>query len=743
MGDDAITLKTPLVGLPGIGPATARKLRALGVGTLGGLLASLPMRHERQEAENLIVNVIPGQIATARGEITAMRVVGRGKRPRVEAALMDESGRLDLVWFNQGYMAKRIEPGMRVRVQGEARRYGQTLQMANPRLEVMRPESDEPEEKEQRLRPVYSASAEITSRQIEACIAEVLEIGLALIEDHLPEEYRRARALPTLAEAYRGMHAPTSEEQIKAARRRLAFDELLLLQLGVHMKRAQQRMLRRAPALNASDAIDRHIRARLPFALTPSQNAVVAALRTDLALATPCNRLIQGDVGSGKTAVAAYAMLMATASGHQSAFMAPTTLLAEQQHASLAAMLAGSKVRVGLLTGELAAAARKELLAKVRGGEIDILIGTHALLTERVAFKSLAVAVIDEQHRFGVHQRAALRAKGEDERSAPHVLVMTATPIPRTLAITLFGDLDISTIDRPPPGRKPVKTRLVTPAMREEVYRFVDERVGKGDQAFVVVPAVGEEEGSNAGEKSNAEVAEGAEDAEKEREGGNELGGGADVGAGVGDDVGSNVVIADVVGTLEELKRGWLSTRRLAGLSGRTSAEERTRVMTAFRAGEIDVLVATTVIEVGVDVPGATLMIVENAERFGLAQLHQLRGRVGRGKKAAACVLIADARTEQAMARLDVLVSTTDGFKIAERDLEIRGVGELFGTKQAGAPGFRVADLMKDRDLLALARRDAAEWIQRSPALDRAEERLLLSRLLKAHGEFLGLADMG
>jgi len=720
------TLGTPLEALGAAARKVALAMRALGVTNVGQLIAYLPMRHEFQEAEATIDRLVPETLVTARGEITATRVVNKRPRPRFEAVLMDQTGRLDLVWFNMPHLRHRIHPGMRLRVSGKVKRFGPGLQIANPRIEILADDGAEPEAKDAQLRPIYPASEEMPSKRIERLVKSVLDRALPLIEDHLPPDFRRERGLPELSEAYRMMHAPLTREEPSIARRRLAYDELLMLQLGVEMKRAQLRSAMRAPALRWNEEIDARIRARLPFALTPGQEAVVREVAADLSRTVPTNRLIQGDVGSGKTVVAVYAMLLAVASRKQAALMAPTELLAEQHFASISAMLKGSDVRVELLTGSVTGSAREALLGRLAAGEIDVVIGTHALLTERVRFKDLALAVIDEQHRFGVHQRAGLRLKGTAEAGGgegaggavlsdseqdpsqptggagmtPHVLVMTATPIPRTLAISLFGDLDVSTIRGMPPGRRPVVTRIVGPEKWDEVYAYVRKRVEAGDQAYVVVPAIdtGAEEGLNDLRTVQARL---------------------------------------------ESPGGPLEGRRVAAVHGRLAPQTREHIMQRFRAGLIDVLVATTVIEVGVDVPNATVMVVEHAERFGLAQLHQLRGRVGRGGKQSVCVLIGEPQTEEARARLKVIGSTSDGFVLAEKDFEIRGPGEVFGTRQAGLPPFRVADLMRDRDLLALARRDAAAWIARSPSLGLEDEVLLRRRLLKAHGAWLGLADVG
>ncbi len=686
-------LTTSVRYLAGVGPARAQALASLGLTNIGRLVAHLPFRYEHERAESSIAELEPGVMSSVRGEITATRLAGRGRKQRFEAVLMDETGRLDLVWFGQPYLSTTILPGMRIWVQGKAARRGGMLQMPHPLFELL--DADEPDERRERLRPIYPASESITSRQIERLIEDILPEAVAQIDDHFEAAYVRERELPPLRAAYHMMHAPDSPQQIAEARRRLAYDELFMLQLAVHLKRRHVHEVLRAPVLETSNELAARIRCRFPYQLTAAQERVVSEITRDLARAIPTSRLVQGDVGSGKTAVAAIAMLIAVANGHQAAIMAPTEILAEQHHAALTELLLGSRVRIGLLTGSLSADNRIALLAQLAAGDIDVLIGTHALLTETVEFASLAVVVIDEQHRFGVHQRAALRTKTQDQHSSPHILVMTATPIPRTVAMTLFGDLDVSIIDELPPGRKPVETRVLRTAQRADADALIAERVALGQQAFVVVPTI---EGETA------------------------------------------IGVHDVV---KRLSQGALTDARIATLHGKLARTDREVIMADFRRGAIDVVVATTVIEVGVDIPGATVMVIEDADRFGLAQLHQLRGRVGRGSQASICLLIADPKTPDAQRRLEAMASLSSGFDLAERDFEIRGPGELIGARQAGDMALKVADLSRDLELLKLASKDAASWVKRSPRLDSPADVILRRRLRHTYGDALGLVDIG
>jgi ATP-dependent DNA helicase RecG len=697
-----ISLTTPVADLPGIGPARAADFRALGIRCVADLIQHFPHRYERELGEHSVadasteVSPVHGAAANlaVRGEVLSTRL-RPGKRGRFEAQLFDGTGTVLLTWFNSPYLRHKIHPNAQLRAWGKAQRYGDTLQLVNPKWEFVKADEDAHRQGE-RLRPIYPGSEHLTTALIESTIARTLGPALALLDDHLPAAYRTERKLPTLAEAYRLIHAPNDEDDVAYGRRRLAYDELLLLQLGVMLKRRQRRDQFRALPLNRTKQIDERIRARFPFDLTVSQRVVIEQIVRDLQRDIPMNRLLQGDVGAGKTVVALYAMLMAVASKHQACLMAPTELLAEQHFSTITDMLRDSRVTIELLTGSLPASRRKSIAARLAAGDIDLVIGTHALITDSLSFRSLAVAVIDEQHRFGVHQRAVLRAKSDDPSLAAHTLVMTATPIPRTLSLTIFGDLDVSTIEGLPPGRMPISTRVVGETQTDTVYDYIAKRLRKGEQAYIVVPVIDE---SDSGLK----------------------------------DVGTH---------LDRLSKGPFHGLRLDAMHGRLKREEREQVMQRFRKGDIDALIATTVIEVGVDVPNASIMVIEHSDRFGLAQLHQLRGRIGRGKRRSLCVLIGDPTNPDAIARLEAIRSTTDGFKIAEKDFEIRGPGELFGTRQSGLPPFRSAEFPRDAKLLAMARRDAEQWIDASPALDRPDESILRKRLLKAYGRSLGLGDV-
>jgi len=727
-----IDARTLVEQLPGVGARTMQRLHHLDIRTAGDLVRHLPLRHERRLAERTIAQTATDAQQDAvnvrlRGEIARVRVKP-GPRAMIEATLDDGTATARLVWFNAGWMREKLHPGDRGVAEGRAKMRQGYLEIGNPRWipealagaaligaagsPAMAPtnasgraehvgdagHADQTSQGEDDLRPIYSASEEIGSAEIEKLVAAAVDGVCAHMQDPLPESYRRERDLMSLASAWKAMHAPRNRAELAQARRRLAFDEFLLLQLGVMMRRAQLRARTKAVALRVDAAIDAHIRSRIPFVLTGEQDRVLGELLHDLARPAAMNRLLQGDVGSGKTAVAAYCMLLAVAHGHQGALVAPTEILAEQHYRVLSAMLQGSDVSLRLLTGSCSESERTAIVAGLARGTINLVVGTHSLLEGGVAFRSLAVAVIDEQHRFGVRQRAAIRQKGQGEIPlVPHTLVMTATPIPRTLAITLYGDLDSSTLRGKPPGRKPAVTRVVDMSKVPEVYAYMRSRIDAGEQAYVVVPAVEESEQG----------------------------------------------LKDITSHTRFLQEGPFRGIAIANVHGRMHRDEREAQMEKFRSGFAKVLVATTVIEVGIDIPNASLMVVEHAERFGLAQLHQLRGRIGRGAAKSLCVFIGDATTQEASERLAAIGASDDGFQIAESDLRLRGPGEVFGARQSGLAPFRVADLSTDADLLRLARADAQAWIERDPELTATESTLLRRKLLATHGPALGLADVG
>lgn len=703
MQDTTNELRLSVQTLSGMTPDRLEGLQRLEIQTVADLIKHLPLRFEEHHGGVTIeeATAILGEddrnadLVTIEGEVASIRPIRGWKqsKARVEISLEDETASLKINWFNQPWIAKKLHPEMHIRVHGSLSKYKGEVQMTNPRWEEIEPDENSVTI-DGGLRPVYPANEYISSSTIATLIGEVIGVALPQIEDHFSVDECKRLEMPELREAYRMVHNPQSESESKEGRRRIAYDELFLLQLGVMLKRHHRQTTLHAPALRWDDKVRSRIEARVPFTLTDSQQQVIEEIAKDVTQTVPMNRLLQGDVGSGKTVVALHAMLMAVVGDAQAALMAPTELLAEQHYNTITEMLRGSSVSVALLTSSLGTKDRKKLIEDVSSGKIDIIIGTHALLTSDVVFSNIAVSIVDEQHRFGVHQRATLRNKRVDDDTVPHTLVMTATPIPRTLSLTIFGDLDVSTIVGLPPGRSPITTRLVLPEDTTKVYSFFRERIDNGEQGYVVVPLV---EDTDSGLKA-------------------------------------------VMSHAKSLENEYFRGKRVAFVHGRMKSEDREKTMNAFREGNVDVLVATTVIEVGIDIANATIIVIEHADRFGLAQLHQLRGRVGRGSLPGVCALIASPTTSDAIERLKVIVETTDGFRIAEKDLEIRGPGELFGAKQSGIPPFKAARLPRDLKLLSLARRNAVDFVQLDPTLANAE--LLRKRLLRKYGESLGLGDV-
>jgi len=685
----AFGLSTPVQYLKGVGPKRAEKFRDLGILTVGDLLGFFPRRYRFFEPVGSIRELHPDQEASVIGQITAVEYRRFPRPSRIRVQLTDKTDSCQACWFNCDYLRDRFHEGDWLRVQGKLREWRSDLQFANPKFEVFQ---DYPDTAAQNLsQPIYPAQDHFGSRFLAELIRRAFEACRLQIEDWFDTATLAERDLVDRRHACQFIHDPQSDEQWHTARRRLAYDELFFMQLAVMLTRRSKLALPASP-LHWSDEIDERIRRRFPFNLTGAQNRAVDDIITDLASSRPMCRLIQGDVGCGKTAVAVYAALVAVANHQQVAIMAPTEILAQQHYRKIADYLADSKVRVELLIGGQPKAHRDGILQHTAAGQVDILIGTQALIQQDVRFANLALVVIDEQHKFGVHQRATIKSKG----TSPHYLVMTATPIPRSLALTVFGDLDLTTIDESPPGRLPVKTDLFRAKQETKVWDIVAQRVRAGDQAYVVYPLLDE---SDKLELKSART------------------------------------------QAEHLAQGELAEFRVELIHGKMKPAEKQEVMARFRKRLIDVLVATVVIEVGVDVPDANVLVVEHAERFGLAQLHQLRGRIGRAGGQGHCLLLANATTEQAKQRLAVLLKTTDGFKIAEEDLRIRGPGQFFGTAQHGLPELKLADLVDDFPLLIQARKDALQLLKKDPSLSWQKNRMIRDELFRRFGDRIKLIE--
>lgn len=681
--ESAFGLKSPVTRLPGVGPHYAERLERLGVHTVLDLLFLLPTRYDDFSQLRTIDKLRWGEEVTVIGTVWDLksRIIGDDRR-MITALVGDGTGEIEMTWFNP-YVERRLRAGQAFMFSGKIDSYRGHFLMRNPEFEPL----DRQQIHTGRLVPTYPLTEGITVHWLRGVMSKAVEAWAADVPDFLPAEIRRDADLMPLADALAQIHFPDNMTLVQAAHRRLSFDEFLLLQLGVLSAR-QRFQAQPSRALQADDPLVAPFLAALPFTLTGAQRRTLGDITGDLAQPRPMSRLLQGDVGSGKTAVAAAALWVAVANGAQGAILAPTEILAEQHarsfgrmFAELAHPISGRPIRVALFTGHTprGRAEREAALADLASGEIDIAVGTHALIQEEIAFRDLAVAVVDEQHRFGVEQRATLRSKGVQ----PHMLVMSATPIPRSLALTIYGDLDVSVIDEMPAGRTPIKTKWLTSSQRERAYDFIRRQAVEGRQAFMVYPLVEESERTDA----KAAVEEHA-----------------------------------------RLQESIFPTLRLGLLHGRLRSEEKDGVMRAFGAGELDVLVATSVVEVGIDVPNATVIVIEGAERFGLAQLHQFRGRVGRGEHPSYCILLSDAAEGESVRRLQALETNRDGFALAQIDLELRGPGDFFGTRQSGLPPLRTAKLT-DLRTLELARTAARKLFAADPTLSAPEHRALAGRV--------------
>jgi len=706
------SLATPLERLPGVGTARAEKLIRLELITASDALMHFPREYRDFSGAHSIADFREGEHASIAGDVTnvAARTTAGG-RPLLTVLLACKAGHARAVWFNMPFMNKRFAAGMRVVIAGVPKKSGLIWEFSHPEVRWL---TGEEQAHPSDWLAVYPLAEGVPQAVVRAAVQAAIAHAADLPAEAFPPDVLAAKSLLPIGDAFREIHCPSNRGMIDAARRRFVYQELFMLQLALRMHRERQQVHHAAPAIDVDARLDSRIRARFPFPFTPAQRRVCGEIAADMRCPRPMNRLLQGDVGSGKTAVAIYAMLAVAATPavaletpletsqetsqekplrFQAAIMAPTELLARQHMATLERLLAGSGVEVQLLVGGQTARERKRILARMQSGGAGIVVGTQALVCgEAAKFRHLGLVVIDEQHRFGVLQRATLQQGDTD----PHVLVMTATPIPRTIAHAVYGDLDVSVLDEQPPGRQPVRTYRVGPEQLDQWWQFCCRKLAEGRQGYVVVPAVEE----------------------------------------------SKRDLASIASTLEHLANGPLEAFRLGLVHGRMKPKEKAAIMDTFRAGGIDVLVATSVIEVGIDVPQATLMTILDADSFGLAQLHQLRGRVARGSLQGICGAVT-ASNDASIPRIDAFVATTDGFALAEQDLLLRGPGELVGTRQSGAPPMYLADLLRDATVVAEARRDALELHGRDPTLSDPRYGRLRELILKRWGEQLGLGQVG
>jgi ATP-dependent DNA helicase RecG len=702
------SLATRLERLPGVGSSRAEKLAKLGLVTVRDALLHFPRDYKDFSGAHAVADFAEGEHASVAGTVSevASRTTFAG-RSMLTVTIDAAGGRVRGVWFNMPFMARRFERGMQVVLAGQPRRGKGGWEFAHPEVRWLA--GDEAAHGSEWL-SIYPLAEGVQQSQVRIAVQAALEHAAGICPEAFPEAMLAEKGLLPIDVALKEIHCPSSREAIDAARRRLVYQELFMLQLALRMHRGRQKRAHAAPAIAVDARLDARIRARFPFEFTAAQRRVCGEIAADLAKPEPMNRLLQGDVGSGKTAVAVYALLAAVATPvpvaegeaepagggkaqrYQAAIMAPTELLARQHHAALERLLAGSGVEVQLLVGGQTAKERQKIVDRIASGQTDIVVGTQALVFGSATFRHLGLVVIDEQHRFGVLQRAVLQ-QGTAE---PHTLVMTATPIPRTIAHAVYGDLDVSTLDEQPPGRQPVATYRVTPAELDRWWEFFRGKIAAGRQGYVVVPAVEE----------------------------------------------SKRDLATISSAFEELSQGPLEAFRLGLVHGRLKPAAKAGVMDDFRAGRLDVLVATSVIEVGIDVPEATIMTILDAESFGLAQLHQLRGRVARGPTRGICGAVTGSG-DLPHPRVDAFVATCDGFALAEQDLLLRGPGDLVGTRQSGAPPLYLADLLRDSAVVSEARRDALAVFEQDPELGDPKYDRLRKLVLDRWGAMLGLGQVG
>lgn len=683
-------LQTPAEQLRGVGPQRAARLAKLGLHRARDILFAFPRSYDDLTSLTRIAELEEGPIYRLTGTVEEidLRNTSTG-RSMLGVLIKQDDQYLRAVWFNQPFLAKQFQQGQQIVLTGNARLRGFRWEMAHPKIETLK----EGESPVCGLQPVYPLTEGISQYHMRSLILETVQSHADEVQEVFPKWLLEQYELLPIADALRQIHQPSSPEELEHARYRFAYQELFTMQLALALRKSTLQPTH-CPSLPCDGKIAARIERLLPFALTEGQHAAIREITADMAVNRPMNRMLQGDVGSGKTVVAAYAMLVAIAHQHQAVIMAPTEILARQHYRTMQRMLAKSRVRIGFLSGTLKAGQRRSILQEIREGTVHLIIGTQAIVQSNVEFHSLGLAVVDEGHRFGVRQRARLK-QGEVE---PHYLVMTATPIPRTVAMTVFGDLEVSTLRQLPAGRQPIHTYVGTEQKRSQWWEFIRRKLDEGRQAYIVAPLVDELEGTD---------------------------------------------VRSVEQLFEHLCSEELDAYRVGLLHGRMSTDEQLDAMDRFRSGQTQALVATSLVEVGVDVPNACVMTIENAERFGLAQLHQLRGRVGRGKHAGFVTVFSPSESPEARQRLDAFASTSDGFELAELDFQLRGPGELFGTKQHGLPRFRVADLQHDFEILQQARLDARNLLERYPELENDDLAELRKRVLMRYGSFLELGDVG
>lgn len=672
-------LEVPVTTLKGIGSGRSEQLARLGIATIGDLLFHLPRRYDDYTDMPPLRRILPQQQVTAVGTIkTVQELYSRQNTKYLKVVLDDSSGTLDLMFFSMPYLKRMLKPGMQITVAGKTDRFRGQLNMVNPEWEPV----DQQNLLQGGIIPVYPLTDGLSNKIMRKLMRQAVEEWANQVVDYMPESILDRTEMVDLEWAIRQLHFPQHIDYIEYARERLAFDELILLQLGILSKRREWQSQPGLPLTVDDDWLNLCIQT-LPYPLTGAQERAIAAIRDDISHDIPMNRLLQGDVGAGKTVVAALSMAIAVANGTQAAIMAPTSVLAEQHLKNMVnffnALPNGDTVQIRLLTGATSSSERAAIYAGLADGSIQVVVGTHALIQEGVEFANLSLAIIDEQHRFGVEERGALRGKG----SNPHILVMTATPIPRTLALTMFADLDVTVLDEMPPGRTPITTKLLLPSERERAYSFIRSQVDQGRQAFMIYPLV---------------------------------------------DVSEKLEVTSAIEAYETLRHSAFRAYRVGLLHGRMSAAEKDAVMWAFSQHELDILISTTVIEVGIDIPNASIIMVDGADRFGLAQLHQLRGRVGRGQHESFCLLISDTQKADAIDRLAKLETVSDGFALAELDWQLRGAGDLLGTRQAGLAAMRMGSVMNIR-LVELAQFESRALFAEDPYLAEPAHTLIAERI--------------